>query len=69
LASLPLYYFSFFKAPACIIKGLERIQRNFLWGGGLEEKKVHWVSWNQICLPKKKRGFGVKKLNLFNMGC
>jgi hypothetical protein len=61
LASLPLYYFSFFKAPCCVIKSLEMIQRNFLWGGGREEKKICWVKWDQICLPKEKGGLGVKK--------
>jgi hypothetical protein len=61
LASLPLYYFSFFKAPCCVIKSLEMIQRNFLWGGGREDKKICWVKWDQICLPKEKGGLGVKK--------
>lgn len=32
-ASLPLYYFSFFKTPKCVLKKLVQIQRNFLWGG------------------------------------
>jgi hypothetical protein len=37
------------------------IQRNFLWGGGREDKKICWVKWDQICLPKEKGGLGVKK--------
>jgi hypothetical protein len=48
LSSLPLYFFSFFKAPKCIIQQLVRIQRNFLWGGGLDFKKICWISWDQI---------------------
>jgi hypothetical protein len=43
-----------------------RLQRNFLWGGGLEEKKLCWVKWDQICLPKEQGGLGVKNLDLFN---
>ncbi|CAJ2637710.1 unnamed protein product [Trifolium pratense] len=66
LASLPLYYFSFFKAPCCILKQLVRIQRNFLWGGGEMDKKLCWVKWEQICLSKEKGGLGVKNLDLFN---
>ncbi|PNY01532.1 ribonuclease H [Trifolium pratense] len=42
------------------------IQRNFLWGGGLEDKKLCWVKWDQICLPKEQGGLGVKNLDLFN---
>jgi exonuclease III len=35
LSSLPLYFFSFFKAPVCVLKELVSIQRRFLWGGWL----------------------------------
>ncbi|MCH85285.1 LINE-1 reverse transcriptase like, partial [Trifolium medium] len=67
LSSLPLYFFSFYKAPRCIINQLVRIQRNFLWGGGLEEKKLCWIKWEQVCLPKDSGGLGIKDLELFNM--
>jgi hypothetical protein len=30
LASLPLYFISFYKVPCCVIKQLVKIQRNFL---------------------------------------
>jgi hypothetical protein len=66
LASMPLYFFSFYKAPLCVLKQLVRIQRNFLWGGGLEEKKLCWVKWEQVSLPKSQGGLGVKNLALFN---
>jgi hypothetical protein len=66
LSSLPLYFFSFFKAPVCVIKELESIQRKFLWGGGLENNKMCWVSWDRICQPKEKGGLGIKNLALFN---
>ncbi|XP_071728625.1 uncharacterized protein [Rutidosis leptorrhynchoides] len=32
LTSLPLYYFSLFRAPPCVIKILESVRRSFLWG-------------------------------------
>ncbi|PNX71762.1 cysteine-rich receptor-like protein kinase, partial [Trifolium pratense] len=67
LASIPLYFFSFFKAPKCILKQLVRIQRNFLWGGGSDDKKLCWVKWDQICLPKEEGGLGIKNLELFNV--
>jgi hypothetical protein len=67
LSSLPLYFFSFFKAPKCIIQQLVRIQRNFLWEEGLNDKKICWVNWDPICLPTDKGGLGVKNLELFNV--
>ncbi|CAJ2634610.1 unnamed protein product [Trifolium pratense] len=66
LSSLPLYFFSFFKAPACVIKELVCIQRQFLWSGGLDSNKMCWVSWDQICQPKENGGLGIKNLELFN---
>jgi hypothetical protein len=67
LTSLPLYFFSFYKAPRCVIQQLVRIQRNFLWGSGIENKKICWIKWDQICLPRDKGGLGVKNLELFNL--
>jgi hypothetical protein len=67
LSSLPLYFFSFFKAPRCVLQQLVRLQRNFLWGGGADDKRLCWVKWDQVCLPKEQGGLGVKNLELFNM--
>jgi hypothetical protein len=66
LSSLPLYFFSFFKAPVCVLKELVSIQRRFLWGGGLETNKMCWVSWDRICQPKDRGGLGIKNLEFFN---
>ncbi|XP_026416323.1 uncharacterized protein LOC113311737 [Papaver somniferum] len=54
--SLPIYYFSLFKAPATVIKTLEKKMRNFLWEHGagsmvsligvsfvLTKREVVWV--------------------------
>ncbi|CAJ2652296.1 unnamed protein product [Trifolium pratense] len=66
LSSLPLYFFSFFKAPVCVLKEMVSIQRNFLWGGGMDRSKICWVSWDSICQPKDKGGLGIKNLESFN---
>ncbi|CAJ2644735.1 unnamed protein product [Trifolium pratense] len=66
LSSLPLYFFSFFKAPVCVLKEMVSIQRNFLWGGGMDRSKICWVSWDNIFQPKDKGGLGIKNLESFN---
>ena len=47
---------------------LERIQRDFLWGGGVLERKLYLVYWSIICSNKKKKkekgGLGVRNLVL-----
>nr|KYP34281.1 Putative ribonuclease H protein At1g65750 family [Cajanus cajan] len=52
--------------PKMVTKQLTSIQRNFLWGGKLDEKRTAWVSWEKICRPKKEGGLGIKKLDAFN---
>ncbi|XP_058776556.1 uncharacterized mitochondrial protein AtMg00310-like [Vicia villosa] len=34
----------------------------------VEEKRcIHWVSWDDVCLPVDKGGLGLKKLEVFNL--
>nr|KYP59667.1 Putative ribonuclease H protein At1g65750 family [Cajanus cajan] len=40
--------------------------RRFLWGGVGDQKKVCWISWDKVTLPKEKGGLGVKNIILFN---
>ena len=66
LTALPLFYLSFFRAPSAVIKRLTSIQRNFLWGGGAEGKKIAWVAWDQVYAPRNKGGLGIKAIKDFN---
>lgn len=67
LASLPLFLFSFYKAPKKVIEEIIKLQRRFLWGGDGENKKMAWVSWDTICISKEKGGLGIKNLEAFNL--
>jgi len=66
LNSIPIYFLSFFRAPKKIMDKLVWIQRQFLWGRGVEEKKIAWVKWESVCLPKEKGGLGIRDLRNFN---
>ncbi|GJU85441.1 reverse transcriptase domain, reverse transcriptase zinc-binding domain protein [Tanacetum coccineum] len=59
LGSLPLYYFSMFRVPSCVIKQLESVRRDFFWGGAGESKKMSWVKWDTIL-----SSYGVGGLNI-----
>ena len=45
---------------------IEKIQRDFLWGGLGEEFKYHLVSWDRVCQPLCYGGLGIRKLVLYN---
>ena len=32
----------------------------------MEHKKIAWVKWESVCLPKEKRGIGIRDLRKFN---
>ena len=63
---MPIYFMSLFCLPRKVRLRLEKIQRDFLWGGGALVQKPHLVRWNMICLDKKKGGLGVRNLALMN---
>ncbi|XP_058725636.1 uncharacterized protein LOC131596919 [Vicia villosa] len=48
LSSIPIFFFSFYKAPKSIIKEIIAIQRSFLWGGDEDKKKINWISWDKF---------------------
>ncbi|KAL7616242.1 hypothetical protein Lser_V15G03343 [Lactuca serriola] len=44
LGNLPTFYLSLFAAPSGVIEALEKIRRNFIWGGPENESKIKWVA-------------------------
>ena len=66
LSSLPIYFLSLFRMPKSVCDRLERIQREFLWGGSNLEKKPHFVKWSTVCTEKKKGGLGLRSFSKLN---
>ena len=57
---------SLFLLPRKVRLRLEKIQRDFLWGGDAFEQRPHLVRWNLVCLERKKGGLRVRNLALMN---
>ena len=55
LLSLPTYFMSLFVIPWKVCARIEKIQRDFLWGGCALEKKTSFGDWNLVCTDKKGR--------------
>ena len=58
---------SCFKIPDSLCEELTITVRNFRWGQKGEEKKMAWISWEKLCIPKSQGGMGFKLLKEFNL--
>ena len=66
LSSLPIYYLSLFRMPQKVCARLEKIQRQFLWGGSNHDRKISLVRWAIMCTNKSKGGIGIKSFSKMN---
>ncbi|XP_074278380.1 uncharacterized protein LOC141601971 [Silene latifolia] len=60
------YWASMFILPSGVIARIERICRNFLWDGGVDQMRNPLVSWDKVCKPTKEGGLGLKDDNIWN---
>ncbi|RVX03334.1 putative ribonuclease H protein [Vitis vinifera] len=52
--------------PKLVVKRLEKLQRDFLWGGGSLERKIHLINWAVVCTHKESGGLGIRKIDFLN---
>uniref|UniRef100_A0A251TZC7 Reverse transcriptase domain, Reverse transcriptase zinc-binding domain protein n=1 Tax=Helianthus annuus TaxID=4232 RepID=A0A251TZC7_HELAN len=55
------------KAPTCVLKALERMRRDFLWGGDEGKQKMTWVAWKKTVASKEGGGLGFGLLRDVNI--
>ncbi|XP_071688580.1 uncharacterized protein [Rutidosis leptorrhynchoides] len=67
LNSLPLYYFSLYRAPPFVLKKLESVRRNFFWGGSGDVSKISWVKWDDVIRSRADGELSVGSLNCKNL--
>jgi hypothetical protein len=66
LSNLPTYFMSHFPLPMSVANYIEKLQRDFLWGGLNEQFKYHLVSWPKFCMQISEGGLGIRNLLRFN---
>jgi hypothetical protein len=66
LSSLPTYFLSLFPIPMSVAHRIEKLQRDFVWGGLADEHKFHLVNWQQLCSPIQNGGLGIRRVAGFN---
>lgn len=59
LQCMPLYLFSILAVPKWVLKKIENLQRNILWGLAGHNRKWALVKWDILCLPKNLGGISL----------
>ncbi|WMV17411.1 hypothetical protein MTR67_010796 [Solanum verrucosum] len=55
-----------FILPQSILKKVDQICRDFLWGSSVDKKKVALVAWDKVCLPKIQGVLNIKGCSNWN---
>jgi hypothetical protein len=66
LSNLPTYFLSLFPIPSSVASRIEKLDRDFLWGGLGVDFKYYLVSWSTVCSPISEGGLGIRNLRIFN---
>ena len=65
--AVPSYTMSCFLLPKALCQELTGMVRHFWWGQKKDERRMVWMSWEKMCLPKDQGGLGFKDLKKFNL--
>lgn len=66
--AIPTYMMSCFLLPKQFCEDLNRLIASFWWDGDEGERKMHWCSWERLCVPKSEGGLGFRNIFAFNLG-
>ncbi|XP_018465308.1 uncharacterized protein LOC108836684 [Raphanus sativus] len=64
--AFPVYAMSCFKLPKTTISNLTSAMADFWWHTVEHKRKIHWMRWDKLCLPRELGGLGFKNLQCFN---
>ena len=59
-STIPSYAMQCSYLPDRILQGVDRVNRNFLWGLTDTVKKMHWVGWHKVTKSKSEGGLGLQ---------
>ncbi|XP_062028587.1 uncharacterized mitochondrial protein AtMg00310-like [Rosa rugosa] len=64
--SIPTYVMSCFELPKHLCSEMHQLMARFWWGDKVDEKKIHWLAWERLCVPKSEGGLGFRNMVHFN---
>ncbi|GKE03670.1 putative reverse transcriptase domain, reverse transcriptase zinc-binding domain protein, partial [Tanacetum coccineum] len=67
ISSMHVYWASVLIIPKGIIHDIQQLIRGFLWCNGEFKRGKAKVAWDDICLPIRDGGLGIRNLKIFNI--
>lgn len=58
-STIPSYVMQYTALPLKILQGIDKLNRNFIWGTSETRKKVHLIGWNKVTKAKEESGLGI----------
>ena len=66
LSPIPSHAMSCFKLPVSLCTRIQYALTNFWWGNGNGVRKMSWVAWSKLTLPKEHGGLEFRDIQSFN---
>jgi ribonuclease HI len=66
IQAIPSYCMGIFLLPKSLCSELHSLMARFWWGHKENEKKIAWMSWSKMGVPKECGGMGFRDLSCFN---
>jgi len=63
------YWALIFILPQEVIDQMNKLYKNYLWGGRADYQRSPLISWHTTCTPRKYEGMGLKNLGAWNKAC
>lgn len=65
-APIALHTMQSAKLPSGVCDKLDSLSRQFVWGSTSDKRRIHLVSWENVCVPKGVGGLGFRSMKNWN---
>ncbi|MCH87793.1 ribonuclease H, partial [Trifolium medium] len=69
IQAIPVYSMMTTLVPKSCLLEIQKLQRGFIWGDDVNNRKLHTVSWSTLTIPKELGGLAIRDMGKMNLAC